>query len=195
MPIPESLLVDLAAAPRDRPISLLMRHSNRFPITDPARNYEIGLTEEGVQLAVDLGSWMAARFSLGRLHSSPVGRCVDTANAIARGAGWARRAVPHVYLSHDHIEPAWNCFSAGQVNGRLPSEVTTTLGFLLDHGGDGPVLDIHVTHDTVLGTLVGCLLRQPVLDEHWPAFLEGALFWKDQGEVCAVWRGQAYRIG
>jgi hypothetical protein len=194
MPVPNSLLVDLQVVPRDRPTVLLMRHSNRFPITDQALNYTVGLTEEGFLLAAELGILISARFSPGRILSSPVGRCVDTANAIARGAGWSLQAQPHLYLSHDHIQPAWERFIAGQINGHLPTEVLQTLDLLLDHPRALPALDILVTHDTVVGAMVGCLLHQPVQEKHWPAFLEGAFFWKDQDEIRVLWRGAAYTI-
>jgi broad specificity phosphatase PhoE len=194
MLIPEFLLVGLEVIPRDRPVTLLMRHSIRFPITDPARNYEVGLTPEGVELACEFGRQLAGKFSPGRITSSPVGRCIDTANAIARGAGWELKSQPHPLLSHEHIAPAWELYLAGKVNGHPPAQVIHTLRYLLDHQTTSPNLDICVTHDTVVGAVVGSLLHRPVQAEFWPAFLEGAFFWLEDGIVQAFWRGESHQL-
>jgi len=194
MPVPDTLLLGLQMIPRDRPVALLMRHSIRYPITDPALNYKVGLTPEGIELAVAFGGLLAGQFAPGRLASSPVGRCVDTANAISRGAGWDLLAQSHFLLSHDHIEPAWELLTANQVNGHPPAQVVQTLKFLVDHTENSPSLDIFVTHDTVLGTMVGSLLHCPVQEEHWPVFLEGAFFWQEDETIHILWRGERRSI-
>ena len=194
MPVPETLLFDLQAIPRSRPVALLMRHSHRFPITDPAHNKQIGLTLEGLQQATQLGSLLGETFTAGRLYSSPVGRCVDTANAIARGANWPVHASPHFILSHDHIESLWDAFAVGQMDASYPLQVTDILAFLLDFGRSSPGLDILVTHDTILCMLVGYLLGQPTLGEYWPAYLEGVFCWEEEGLICARWRGKTYEL-
>ncbi|HZW04917.1 MAG TPA: histidine phosphatase family protein, partial [Anaerolineaceae bacterium] len=88
MPVPTSLLGDLRQTPADRPVTLLMRHSVRFPIYDFATGDAIGLTPEGFLLAEQFGTVLATLRRPGRLLSSPVGRCVDTARSILKGAGW-----------------------------------------------------------------------------------------------------------
>ncbi len=194
MPIPETLLKDLQCVPQDRPVALLMRHSNRFPITDPEKNYMVGLTEEGVRLAEQLGGVLREQFRPGRVMSSPVGRCVDTAQAIARGAGWPVEVISNQRLSHEFIASTWSMLEAGQVNDSLPWQVLSTLEFLLDHEQPGPVLDVMVTHDTVLGAVVAALLDAPVTGENWPRFLEGVFIWKDDEEVHLLWRGEEHQL-
>jgi hypothetical protein len=190
MTIPVALLSDLERIPRDRPVALLMRHSARFPITDPAETYLVTLTEEGVQLAEELGIIIGREFQGGRLVSSPVGRCIATAEAIARGAGWNGLVVEDERLSHPHIEPAWDQLNRGEVNGVLPRPVLAALELVFDQPQSQPLLDILVTHDTIVGTFAGCLLKAPVLKEHWPGFLEGLFLWRDQDQVRVRWRGQ-----
>lgn len=193
MPIPETLLRDLESIPVDQPVVLLMRHSNRFPIEDPAKPFEAALTEEGIQLAEQFGSILGCRFTPGRVMASPVGRCIDTAAAIARGAGWHHvEVVCHDLLSHPHIEPAWDLLKAGNVNGSIPEPVLASLELLLAVQKPLPLLDIMVTHDTVVGAMVGCLLKVPVEGSFWPAFLEGVFLWTDHAGTHALWRGEEH---
>jgi hypothetical protein len=50
-----------------------------------------------------------------------------------------------------------------------------------------------VTHDTILVTVVGCLLKAPVLGEkHWPGYLEGLFIWQDGKQVHIRWRGRQW---
>jgi broad specificity phosphatase PhoE len=189
MTIPISLINDLKHIPRDRRVALLMRHSARFPITHPDETYLVGLTEEGVRMAEELGALLGEIYPGGRLFSSPVERCIDTAQAITRGAGWAGEVQPDVLLSHHHIEPAWDQFNRGEVNGILPVQLCDALDLVLGRQSHTPALDILVTHDTIVGTFAGCLMQAPVLNDFWPAFLEGLFFWRVEDLIHVRWRG------
>lgn len=193
--IPPLLLYDLESIPRDRPVTLLMRHSARYPITDVALTYEVGLTEEGVRMAEELGEIIGRQFFPGRMMAAPVGRCLDTVEAIARGAGWKGGVYPDNRLSHPFISPAWDLIEHGGLNGVLPVQVRETLNLLLDFVGNGSSgsparLDIMSTHDTVVGAVVGCLLRAPILGPDWPGFLEGIFLWREDSQVHTRWRGK-----
>lgn len=190
--IPVSLLNDLQRIPRDRPVALLMRHSARHPIVDPNQPYLAMLTEEGVRLAEELGAVLGGLFSPGRLLSAPVNRCRDTAAAIARGAGWPEIVIAEEYFSHPFIEPAWDQLCRGAVNGVLPAQIRATLSLLINSADPLPVLDIAVTHDTVLGSVVGCLLKAPVMGDDWPDFLEGVFAWRDGSRASFLWRGKEH---
>jgi broad specificity phosphatase PhoE len=192
--IPVSLLSDLERIPRDRPVTLLMRHSARHPIIDPAEPFHAMLTEDGIRLAEDLGKILGASFAPGRLMSAPVNRCKDTVAAIARGAGWSGEVCPQDALSHPFIAPAWDRLYLGEANGTLPTQVRVTLALLLGSAGRPPALDLAVTHDTILGAVVGYLLKAPVMKEFWPDYLEGTFAWREDSSACFLWRGQAYRF-
>ena len=172
-----------------------MRHSARPPILDPALTYEIGLTEEGVRTAEALGSLLKEWFRPGRLMAAPVGRCLDTAAAIARGASWPETVVADERLSHPFMAQAFQMVALGQTNGVLPVPVRITLDLLL-HAPElapyqeAPRLDVMVTHDTVLGALVGALMRVPITEKTWPEFLEGIFVWNVGDQVHARWRGE-----
>ncbi len=178
-----------------------MRHSVRFPIIDPAETLRAQLTEEGVRLAEELGGLLGERFVPGRLRSSPVGRCRATAEAIARGAGWPVKVRADRRLGHPYIEYVYSLVEHGELNGSLPEPVPEILRWVLGAPEiaaqaylplleQRPVLDVLVTHDTLVSVVAACLLRCPVLGpDYWPGYLEGLLFWWEGGRVHARWRG------
>jgi hypothetical protein len=184
-----------------------MRHSVRYPIVNPAETYLVGLTEEGVRLAEDLGVLLGGHFTPGRLRASPVGRCKATAAAIAHGAGWPVKVRADKRLSHPFIEPAWSLVERTQtaggerLNGVLPERVRATLAWAVGAAEaarqpylplleEAPRLDVLVTHDTIVGAVAGSLLHAPVTGPYWPGYLEGIFFWWDGGLLHARWRGE-----
>lgn len=191
MGIPDTLLTDLMHVPRDRRVALLMRHSARFPITSIEDTYLVGLTSEGVRMAEDLGALFGEQFRPGRFLSAPVERCIETGAAVARGAGW--QAVVHSddRLSHPFVVPAWFQVVRGTVNGVVPFEVRVVLDFILSSDPAEPVLDVIVSHDTVLGAVAGSLLKAPMIGPNLPGYLEGIFLWRDETCVKALWRGLA----
>lgn len=193
--IPDTLLNDLQVVPRDRPVALLMRHAARPPILDPALTDVIGLTAEGVLTAEALGGLLKDWFKPGRLMAAPVGRCLDTAAAIARGAGWPETVLADERLSHPFMAQAFEVVAQGRTNGVLPAPVRVTLDLLLHApeltlSQEAPRLDVMVTHDTVLSTVVGALTHNPINIKNWPNFLEGLFIWNVGDQVHALWRGE-----
>lgn len=165
----------------------MMRHSARFPITDEAVNHLVGLTEEGVRMAEAFGAALAQRFQRGRLLSSPVGRCVDTANAVARGAGWPMQAVVEDKLAYPFIANLWERIRRGEMNGHLPVEVRAMLELMLGDPGD-PRLDVLVTHDNVLATMIAFFMGAQVTGPDLPRYLEGMLIWRAEDGIHTLWR-------
>jgi len=189
MTIPPSLLTDLSRVPDDRPAVILMRHAARFPITDPYDHSMVSLTDEGVRDAEVLGVLLKSRFKPGRLLSSPVERCINTAAAIARGAAWSEPVTVDERLSHPFIAPGWLLVERGKLTTSIPFQVLVVLYLMLQQGGDQPRFDVLVTHDTVVGAVVGGTLRMPVLGDDWPRFLEGVFAWREADRVILRWRG------
>lgn len=190
--IPLSIIEGLGRIPRDRPVALLMRHSARHPIIDPSDPDAALLTEEGVRLAEEFGGLLKGQTACGRLMSSPVERCLDTAAAIARGAGWETKVQADLRLSHPFIEPAWEKFQRGEVDGVLPAQVRAAFDLLMGTANPAPAIDIMVTHDTIVGAMVGCLLKAPVTEQYWPGFLEGVFLWRNERKIHALWRGEEW---
>lgn len=176
--------------PDDRPAAVLLRHAARFPITDPYEHSMVGLTEEGERDAEVLGVLLKSRFKPGRLLSSRVERCVNTAVAIARGASWTVPVQVDDRLGHPFIAPGFLLVERGKLANTVPFQVQAVLSLMLRADDSSPHLDVLTTHDTVVGAVAGGILRAPVFGDNWPGFLEGVFAWKDDDRVIVCWRGQ-----
>lgn len=204
-----ALAASTALLPTDRALLLLTRHSVREHAPNGIAGYELPLTPEGVRLAEEWGG--ALPRPLYALHSSPVGRCVDTASALARGAGLE---LP-VRTSFNLVEPGCYVHAVGQVgplflqlgplafanrhfSEDLAGILTPAQGAakLLRHlqaeMGPPGTLTVHVTHDTILAAFIYHLMgRDHLHEEDWPWMLEGAWLWFDDADtVNWVWRGE-----
>ena len=188
------VFLSLALVPVDRPVSVLMRHAHRYPILDMDSVYTTPLTPDGIKLAGSLGKTLGQSFRPGRVISSPVSRCLATAVAIIRGAGWDLQIQPEESLSDPHTQPALKAYSSWFFGQPLPTAVQEVLGLMLEGGSGGPALDLLVTHDTVVACLVSYLLNVPVKDDYWPDFFEGLYLWPESGVLQAVWRGKKYPL-
>lgn len=197
--------------PLDRPLTLLTRHSIREPA--PAHgvaSYDLPLTLAGIHLAEEWGGQLPR--PLHGLHSSPVGRCVDTATALARGAG---RQELEVRTSFNLVEPGCYVHSVGEVGpiflsigplafanrhlgepmpGILSPEQggARLLRHLHEHLGPAGSLTVHVTHDTILAAFIYHLMgRRAIAEQDWPWMLEGAWLWFDDADTVRwIWRGE-----
>lgn len=204
-----SLLPALALLPKDRPLALLTRHSVRENSANGVATYDLPLTPEGVALAESWGAQLARPFH--SLHSSPVGRCMDTASAMARGAGLADVDIrttmnlvePGCYVqSIGHVGPLFlqlgplafaNRHLRENLDGILsPAEgAAKLLRHLHEHQGPAGTISLHVTHDTILAAFIYHMMGREHLDEEdWPWMMEGAWLWFDEDTVHWVWRGQ-----
>lgn len=196
MELTKELLENLILAPRTCGVTVLARHSERYPITSDEEVFTVGLTENGIAMAEALGVELRGRYRARRLGSSPVGRCVDTVAAVSRGAGWKGDIQVEDVLSHPFQGEAWDQRHSYSTDETLPEEVVALVDFLL--GDNAPVageMDFFCTHDTVLGTLLEYCAGQWIeFPENWPNFLEGVVLWRDGGDFCMAWRGEIYSL-
>lgn len=203
-----ALLPSLDVLPDHVPVALLTRHSIREEPSNRFATYDVPLTPEGVALAKAWGERLIRPIS--GFYSSPVGRCVATAEAIAEGAGIA---LPIQNCTH-LVEPGSYVQDIGQVGGlffklgplgfankHLRNEVRGVLSpqegarQLLSHlqasQGEPGSLAVHVTHDTILAAFIYYLRGEETLQtDHWPWMLEGAFVWFDEDHAHWLWRGE-----
>jgi broad specificity phosphatase PhoE len=194
--IPPSLLRNLENAPVDRPVMVLLRHSVRGPLPIGDVGNHVPLTETGWRIARELGQKWGTR--LRTLHSSPVRRCIQTANALKEGAGVDTGITesrllggPGVYVLDGEV--AWNNWEAlghEAVMRHLVSEDEALPGMtrpdeaarcltrhMLAAAGESNGLHVFVTHDSLVTATVARLQGRPHGPSDWPEFLEGALLW------------------
>ncbi len=195
--IPPSTLEGLERAPRDRPVVLLLRHSVRNDLPDGEAGRVLPITEVGWELASQLGRRIGAR--LRTLHSSPLVRCVQTAEALRAGAGTEQTVVPDrllgdpgaFVLDGDVAWQNWQRLGHEGVMEHLVSGADALPGmarpeeaarYLAHHmlaiAGDEPGVHVFATHDSVITAAAARLLGVPISAEDWPWYLEGAWCWR-----------------
>lgn len=205
-----ALLASLDRLPGDRGVVLLTRHSIREEPPGGFAGYDVPLTPAGVALARNWGA--ALRRPLHTVLSSPVGRCVDTAQAMVEGAAASLPVDRHHLL----VEPGSFVHDLGAV-GRLflelgvvgfanrhlagelaegvlsPEEGTArVIALARAHIGPPGTMSLLVTHDTILAAVIHTLrAAKSIGEEEWPRMMEGAFFWFDDEQVYWLWRGEA----
>ena len=199
----------LALVPAGVDAALVLRHAEREAIPPGTFGEHVRLTAAGVADAEHLGSLLSARDVAG-MRSSPLVRCLQTADAIARGAGWDAGAVPDRLLG-DHgpfvvdvsvcgprfLEVGIRELVRRQLGGGDPPggmrPTVAGVGMLLDRVaadlGRNGCLHVHVTHDAILAVLVGRLYRLNVDGFAWPGYLDGLLLWRREGRLHFSWPG------
>jgi hypothetical protein len=195
-----------------RVVALLIRHAERFPIVDAADPTQAELTPAGRTAAETLGVRLEG-FSRLRLFHSPVKRCQQTAECIARGADSAGLAVTLVgpqdplgidyildlaeagrlaALHGDHFVRLW--FS-GQIPARvirpaaeIAAEKLAYLTARLDDDAGLGRLDIHLSHDWNTIILRELMLGVRHEEAGWLDYLDGVAFEPKPGALRAVYR-------
>lgn len=186
------------------PCVLLVRHAERFPISADASldaAMACSLTETGRRQARAFGSLLARDHS----HlcpeivvSSPVQRCVETAEQILQGAGWNVKIEKNVELTCVHLVDSEmtpqiiknpSKIMYGMVTGTIPfgqHTVDTAAANLMRVFWDSGLsrlsaaprsFGIVALHDLNLAFLMGAYFkgRSLLTESNMPEFLEGAL--------------------
>lgn len=205
--VPPSMLRWLAAVPDGRPVVLLLRHSVRDELPREDIGYELPLNPLGVRLARGLGEAMRRRVRT--LHTSPVSRCVQTAELIGDAAEAGLAVVPDRMLGDpgayviDRQLAGRNWLTMGSRgimehlafrDDALPGTEQPDAGarklvrHMLEVAVDVPGLHVFVTHDILLAATAARFLGPPQGPAPWPRYLEGAFFWRDEAGLHAAYR-------
>lgn len=179
-----------------QPVVVLLRHAARppLPVGDPGS--EVAITTDGAADAEAIGRHLGP--SLASIRTSPLRRCLETAEAIRRGSTQEVPIIddrhlgdPGVFIADPDLAwRAWRHRGHDAVLNHLaagapplpgftdPLEATLTLvDHLLTHAR-GPGLHIAVTHDALLIPLIVTLRGHPLSPPEWPGFLEAAALWR-----------------
>ena len=194
---------------RESSLILLLRHADRGPLPEDEPGNEIPLLPSGVERAVAFGSALGA--SLGSIHTSPVLRCVQTAEFIVEGAGLDLQIVsdphlgaPGVYVTEGEIAwKAWQTMGHEGVVTTLmegtqlpgfadPMDATRELvDWMRDVVGERRGVHIFVTHDILVTVAAAhCLGRRLPIDE-WPGFLEHLILYEEHSRRRVSYRGSS----
>jgi broad specificity phosphatase PhoE len=211
--IPASLLSNLDRTPVDLPVALLLRHSVRDELPPGEAGNEVPITDAGKDIAIKLGQKLGAR--LRSLHSSPLPRCTQTAEALRLGSGVdtcisESRLLgdPGVYVLDGKVAWSnWETLGHEEVMRHLvagkdalpgmaqPDDAARLLlqSMLLLADGE-PGVHVFVTHDVLVTATVARLQGVRHEPADWPLFLEGALFWRSELGVHVVYRDSTHLV-
>ena len=204
-----SIAERLSTVPHGVDVALVVRHAEREAIPAGEFGVDVPLTARGVAAAGALGRVLSVR-ERATVVSSPVPRCVQTAEAALRGGGWSgavtldrRLGDPGPFVVDPEVSGALflklpipelvrrqlsdPCPPAGM---RSASEgVKIILGLVAGDLQWQGRLNVYVTHDTILAVLLARLFRLPIDDIDWPQFLDGLFLWRSGGQLNLSWRG------
>ena len=198
----------LKSVPADADVSLIVRHAEREAIPEGEFGQDVPLKPEGIESAELLGASLA-RWQDATIRCSPLLRCVQTAEAIARGAGWNVRVVGNSLLGEPG--PFVTGHEAGQYflkqgileivrqqlhedsppPGMRPTEegINLLLRLTSSELGHGGRMSVFVTHDAILAVFVARLFGLRHDEIPWPQYLDGLILWPSDGGLKCSWRG------
>lgn len=199
----------LGAAPLDRELALVLRHGEREHVGSDDYGNDAPITCRGRTAAQRLGRGLASLPPVA-LMTSPLVRCVQTADALVAGAGWGAPPVCDPRLGGPGpfvVEPdlAGPFFldlgprgvverqlaGAEPLSGMRPTAdgVALLLDLIAPRNETRRGISVFVTHDVVLATLVGSLYGLNVDDFAWPDYLDGLVLWRDYDRLHFLWPG------
>jgi broad specificity phosphatase PhoE len=194
---------ELGAWRDHRGLVMFVRHGERESVpSHEFPRHDAPLTQNGRLAAESLGALLGQQ--LGAVLTSPVPRCVETAQGVIAGA--RKTSTP----THDRLlgdpgafvvdgeramaelvgrgfHPAARQLGNGeQLPGFADPDLATRQLLALAHSllvGETPRVHVLVTHDLILSTMAA-RVRGGALDEHeWPGYLHGLAVWLDGPEI------------
>ena len=168
---------------------LILRHAHRKEHTQGSFGHDLELTEKGRQHSFCLGQ-LISNGPLIEIHTSPVLRCVQTAEEILKGANQKRQIVTSKILGDPGPFIA-DCKKAGPlflersieeiahalVNGRKLSGMRSLeegARIFLNHIFQFKHFPcVMISHDIIICLLECFLLKSKNIKDHMPDFLEG----------------------
>ena len=219
--LPDSMIASVRLLPEGKRLILFTRHSLRERSDGNGfASYQLPLTPKGRILARSWGRWLAGHlpYSLDvDSISSPIGRCIDTAQLMQEGAG-LRRDIAHQSLlvepgslvtEPDIANPIFkeigvlnfiNRFLQGNLEGTKNTYQggLDLLSLFYQHQPEPGHLMLAVSHDTLLSAFLAVMFDVVEIDwNDWPKMMEGVFLWFDekpfeQANAHFVWRGEVY---
>ena len=219
--LPDSMMSSVGLLPMDKRLILFTRHSLRERSDGNGfASYQLPLTQKGRVLAKSWGRWLAGHlpYSLDvDSISSPIGRCIDTAQLMQAGAGLQR----DIYHQSLLVEPGSlvtepeianpvfkeigvlnfiNRFLQGNLEGTKNAYQggLDILSLFYQNQPKPGHLMLAVSHDTLLSAFLAVMFDVTEIDwNDWPKMMEGVFLWFDdkpfeQASAYLVWRGEIY---
>jgi hypothetical protein len=193
-------------------VSLLIRHSNRYPIPKGMIEHrDVPLTTEGRKLAYQFGKKLPKSYSI-RLYYSPIPRCRETAEYLMKGIrnnyGSAtlmgekdflyinlidQREIVRILekIGHHNFGYSWLKGKLDQGIIEPPQKVASKIieGIItLMKKGIQNCIDIHITHDLNILSVRDVISSIKNENFDWPEYLDGIIVTQNEENVTLIWR-------
>ena len=204
------VIEQLGGIPAQADAALILRHAEREDIPPGTFGSDVPLTEIGVASAEKLGTILSGMRPQVRATASPVSRCNSTARAILRGGGlpeevaldW-RLGAPGPFVVDEEVSGALfleigilaivrrqlTCSEPPAGMRPTPEGIDLLLRLTANDLQSRGLLNIYVTHDSILAALVAYLYGLPVDEISWPGYLDVLFLWRRGERLHYVWRG------
>ena len=174
-------------------LSLLIRHGDREKIPKGSFGNEVLLNEIGIQNSLKVGESIS-EFKVNRIFTSPVGRCVQTAEQIAKGHGSDidiiettalgapglhisdEKAVGELFLKYGFDE-LYKRFTLEMEIPGIPSisELNKSITAFLTENSNQNGITIFVTHDMLIAFYHFSINKTIYTKENWIKYLSGLI--------------------
>ena len=204
--LPKLTIENIQQCPIDRPVIFLMRHSARGVLPKDGTGDTIPLTEDGIVLGTRFGEILQKVLGVQvvSMHSSPVLRCRQTADALMEGLKYkiAVDITPNLTLPGPFILDlktalaTWHVLGGEEVLHRMSSEIPGDLPgmppmdsavksfvrWMFSTVGNQAGIHMFITHDSIVLPVAAQIAGVSLGMEDWPAFLDGVLMWKEEAQ-------------
>ena len=177
---------------RDR-LSLIIRHGDRDKIPQGSFGNEVMLNDDGIRNSIAFGKELS-NLKVNKIYTSPIGRCVQTAESIARGYGHDIEIIEtnalgapglHIsdkivagefFLKHGFDEMYKRFINEMQIPG-IPSikEVNSLVTSYVNKNTNDVGLTIFVTHDMLIAFYHYSINKKIYTKENWVKYLSGLI--------------------
>lgn len=186
-----------------------MRHAARELIPPGDIGNNVRLTSEGIQETILLRELF--KTNLVKIYTSPVLRCLETANLLCTVAKDPlvqtsnKLGNPGIFVEQpeiaapvfmqyqdDPIKLALALIHKQKLSGFCLSSFNATQALIKYWFNliTEPGISVCITHDSILGVIIGTLFPQHCLYELWPNYLDTLFFQYDEDLLSVVYRGQ-----
>jgi broad specificity phosphatase PhoE len=175
-------------------ISLLLRHADRDDIPKGSFGAEILLNEKGKQNAQIFGEKMSER-KINRIYTSPVGRCVQTAEYITKGYGSSIEIIettslgaPGLHISDERIagdfflqygfDKMYKRFMQGKEIPGIPNinELNYRITNFINENSTENGTTIFITHDMLIAFYHFSINKKVYTKDNWIDYMTGLTF-------------------
>ena len=174
-------------------LSLIIRHGDRDKIPQGSFGNEVMLNDDGVRNSIAFGKELSS-LKLNKVFTSPIGRCVQTAEAIATGYGSNIEIIetkalgaPGLHISDEKVagefflkhgfDEMYNRFINEMEIPGIPSinEVNSLVSSYITENTNDTGLTIFVTHDMLIAFYHYSINKKVYTKESWVKYLSGLL--------------------